>query len=1029
MAQTALKDLRPLPPGWQQHWNQEMSKWYYVQMTCVPPKVTFSHPLDLSPSPNSGPHTPPPPYPQTQSEGQYPNSSPKDQYFKSSPTTTYHVQRAPSISSMSSGFSSPNNPDMSSPRGSVAMSIERVSTSSRGPVTPAQSIVQNYSAKRGGTMPLNQMPQPNTHLHPQPVHANTMPGLPVGQRPRVSPQVAGPPNPMAKMPEPQVTTNPGGVYRLPQTRPIIPQSNPSMLSVASDSTSISETSSLAPLKAQEKKKRKGKDPKKKSWFGSSAMDDLREEHQVAVTSQTTVASHPVGIGAATLPPMMGLPGQATMNAGLGFGGQAQMGVGNTMTPGLVPGQQLQNMGLGVGAPGGMAGMQNFAPTMGQMGMQGTNMMARNQPLPPGVIDLRKVGSSVAKAAGNMLSGALYMTTGISSQDLANFRGRMRIAFSGVPLNDIGIDAKQLEAVLTGQPGANYQGVTNALMIQQQKSQILAMQTGQPAKNVNYQDLIRQVQKMQNLANHKMQQAMVMNAGAQGMDINGMQMQAGMMGTMGTGMVGQQNMMQPNALLQQQIQLEQQRLQQMQASMGQVPMMMGHQQMMPQMGLQMQPMGVVANPMMQSSAVAVQPVATKKGKSGKKLPQVANTTAVGKQGKKVKNEKPLPAAPGGRKKKATQAQPTPPSAPSQVNTATKKPSARVKGATRAGAVNQGGQQGAQQQAVGAGRGGRVQQTGPREGNGRAQQMGPRGGGGSAQQTSPRGGGVERGGRAQQAGPRGGRVQQAGPRGGRAQQAGPRGGKAQQAGPRGGRQRQPGRAAQNQATDQQDDPTGTGGDDEGYDIYIVTAQQDDDEDNDGDEQDDDEDGDEEGDDDDDDDDDEDDDDGNDENGDDNEDDVDVGDDDDDDGDGDDNVDVGDADEDDGDEDDGVDGEDDDEYDVNVDVTLYGTLDPTLDPSMQGQDYDNSQFMVVGDPGQQQGGDYASGGLNYSGDNSGGFDYSGGSAGGFDYSGDNSGGFDYRGGNGGFDYSGDNSGGDSGFDVSASFGDMNLNTYDNS
>lgn len=145
------------------------------------------------------------------------------------------------------------------------------------------------------------------------------------------------------------------------------------------------------------------------------------------------------------------------------------------------------------------------------------------------IDVGRVGKDMAKSTKSFLSGALYKTTGLSTRDLSNFRDRMMIAFSGVPLGSIGINAKELEAVLAGQPGANYQGVINALVIQQQ-----ALQTGKPVKNVNYDNLIAQVQKMQNSANDKMQQTNGVQVGRVGM--------------------GQASLTEQNAKLQQQLML-------------------------------------------------------------------------------------------------------------------------------------------------------------------------------------------------------------------------------------------------------------------------------------------------------------------------------------------------------------------------------------------------------------------------------------------------------------------------------------------
>lgn len=471
-----------------------------------------------------------------------------------------------------------------------------------------------------------------------------------------------------------------------------------MLSVSSSSTTMSGTNSVAPLTGNGKGEKKLRDQNKKSLFGASAMEDLKVEYEVATAPTTTRPT--------------GLPN-------MGMGGQVQMGVVNTMVPGPVTGSQ-QNMALG---------MQSVVPMNMQMPMQ-------NQRLPAGVIDFRKVTS----AAKNALSGALYLTTGLSTQDLVNVRSRVQIAFSGVPLNEIGINARQLEAVLAGQPEANYQGVINALMIQQQREQIITLQTGRARSNVNYQDLINQVRKMQDIANNKTQQAMMMNAGMQGMQMGTNGMQYGMAGAQGQGAIAQQS-----AMLQQQISMEQQKLAQMQMSTGQVPAQMQvsmgqvpaqmqvsmgqvpvHMQVpmgqvpmqmqvpmgqvptqMPmstvqvpmmmnqqQMGLQMQTTGV-PNPAMQART-RVRPGAGRKG-------QVAPAGPItqGKKKKKVKEEKPLPVAPG-KKRMAGEGR-TPTAAPLNKGTEKRTGYANVGTAARTGGVQQ---QRTQQRAgtVARGRGG-------------------------------------------------------------------------------------------------------------------------------------------------------------------------------------------------------------------------------------------------------------------------------------------------------------------------------------
>ncbi|KAJ7590564.1 hypothetical protein C8J56DRAFT_537130 [Mycena floridula] len=116
--------------------------------------------------------------------------------------------------------------------------------------------------------------------------------------------------------------------------------------------------------------------------------------------------------------------------------------------------------------------------------------------------LKQMGKTMGKYALKKVAGAAVqgLTMNIVSSDIFDNISAM---FTGLNINNLGIDTLQLQAVLQGLPGADYQGVINALLAQQKQHQQQAQQNqnqmplGQ--NQPNYQALIAELQKLQQAA--------------------------------------------------------------------------------------------------------------------------------------------------------------------------------------------------------------------------------------------------------------------------------------------------------------------------------------------------------------------------------------------------------------------------------------------------------------------------------------------------------------------------------------------------
>lgn len=128
-----------------------------------------------------------------------------------------------------------------------------------------------------------------------------------------------------------------------------------------------------------------------------------------------------------------------------------------------------------------------------------------------------VGKTAGKAALKVTGHALMSAAGIQPGSMEGklFTGMGNSILNsdaiGALVNNLagtnsGVNASNLQAAAQGQPGADYQGIINALMQQQQQQQAstLQIQQSQPGPAANYQALINELQKLQANASSQQQ---------------------------------------------------------------------------------------------------------------------------------------------------------------------------------------------------------------------------------------------------------------------------------------------------------------------------------------------------------------------------------------------------------------------------------------------------------------------------------------------------------------------------------------------
>ena len=116
---------------------------------------------------------------------------------------------------------------------------------------------------------------------------------------------------------------------------------------------------------------------------------------------------------------------------------------------------------------------------------------------------KTAGKAALKITGHALMNAAGIQPGSMEGNLLTGMGNSIINSDaiGAMVNNLagtnaGANPSNLQAALQGQPGADYQGIINALMQQQQQASTLQPQQSQSGPAVNYQALINELQKLQ-----------------------------------------------------------------------------------------------------------------------------------------------------------------------------------------------------------------------------------------------------------------------------------------------------------------------------------------------------------------------------------------------------------------------------------------------------------------------------------------------------------------------------------------------------
>lgn len=131
---------------------------------------------------------------------------------------------------------------------------------------------------------------------------------------------------------------------------------------------------------------------------------------------------------------------------------------------------------------------------------------------------KAIGKSTTKAAKKITQGAIMVTTGINTAAVgkaimnSDAVTSLITAFPSLQ-SQAGINAVQLQAVLQGQPGADYQAMINALTLQQRRQQ----QNPSQGHKIDYQALINEIRRLQLIANQNavaQQQALIQQKLAQ-----------------------------------------------------------------------------------------------------------------------------------------------------------------------------------------------------------------------------------------------------------------------------------------------------------------------------------------------------------------------------------------------------------------------------------------------------------------------------------------------------------------------------------
>ncbi|KAF9480837.1 hypothetical protein BDN70DRAFT_586209 [Pholiota conissans] len=137
--------------------------------------------------------------------------------------------------------------------------------------------------------------------------------------------------------------------------------------------------------------------------------------------------------------------------------------------------------------------------------------------PSGQNNGRLAAQIIAKAAGSVVSGVVSATTGVQVGRLVNVITSPTVVnklWNSFHKSNTGIPQAQIQAVMLGKPGADYEGVIAALLKQQQiqqqqqqpQQQMQAAMAGRPpTAPIDYQALIAEVRRLQMVALQQQQQ--------------------------------------------------------------------------------------------------------------------------------------------------------------------------------------------------------------------------------------------------------------------------------------------------------------------------------------------------------------------------------------------------------------------------------------------------------------------------------------------------------------------------------------------
>ncbi|KIJ94811.1 hypothetical protein K443DRAFT_683493 [Laccaria amethystina LaAM-08-1] len=540
-------DRRPLPNGWTEHYDSSRNNWYYVQINATPPRASYQHPADLEPDrsqtgPSGGFVAPPPPPPppfhsgmptpsvngkvsqQSGSSGLslaqrlYASSNSTEptptmisasaRDFGRAPTPLAHPIQTPA--STPSPSVSPSSGSRSSP---TFQTIPRAGDPRQIPSMPAPNAADFYNSKLGFNSFVNSRSayspvstQSGSSQYgstgngfPSPYPANDSPEAPALQAPplHAAQSYQVPPPPSFPTGNHAGSTNNGFTTPYPaNANSEAPAFQPPHLHRA-QSYQVPPPPPLPTDLHRSATYPANISARSSSSAGPPSTPHLSTTAQAPSQSANASGSIPHFQTMLSPPSLSQLPSppysEETFNSSMGYpppplsfhGVQPMVGRGgSTTSPPISPADAAQSAALAAQAA-------QRAKILKQVGLS--------------------VGKTAGKAALKIAGSAALLSVGIppglaigfgKSILNSNAVGALVNAVTGA---NTGVDQSTLQAVIQGQPGADYQGIINALKLQQQQqqqanllqSQGLGLQPQAPP--VDYQALIAELTRIQLLA--------------------------------------------------------------------------------------------------------------------------------------------------------------------------------------------------------------------------------------------------------------------------------------------------------------------------------------------------------------------------------------------------------------------------------------------------------------------------------------------------------------------------------------------------